>query len=169
VAIQHARAANAHLYYRYPDQGRDKRTDLKRIWWSVILRDRIIAIGMRRPIQVHPVHFDASSHDPLVLDDLEDEINESEVYDANTKRMLCTILTSQCRLATAVTMLITTIYPHSGVEDLQTDFCTKLKRTDDIKSRLQYWETHHMVRLLPDQDHYAAVDFYAQLTSLYYE
>ncbi|KAH8706023.1 hypothetical protein BGW36DRAFT_457350 [Talaromyces proteolyticus] len=166
LAIQHARRANAHLYYRYTQA---RQTELKRLWWSVLIRDRIIAIGMRRPIQVLPFHFDPYSREPLQLKDLEAEIDVSEVYNKETKVMLCKILTSLCNLVTALTMLITTIYPPSGIEDLDTDIGMKLLQADDIKSRLRYWESNHMVHLSFSQNHHSSVRFYSQLTTLYYD
>ncbi|CAI7641898.1 unnamed protein product [Penicillium pancosmium] len=170
VAIQHAWAANAHLYHRFPIQAKQKRTKLKRILWSLIVRDRLIALGMRRPLQIPPSHFDPSSHLPLVLDDLEDEIHASEVYDAHTKIILCKMLTSQCQLAVTLTTLLMTIYPGASLEDLKSDLDVMWRKFNDSKARLRHWEQHHMVQIShTNGDENSSISFYHHLTGLYYE
>lgn len=124
---------------------------------------------MRRPIQILPDHFDTSSQDPVLLDDLEDEIDVSEVYNHETKKMLCQLLTSQCQLAVVLTPLITTVYPPSGFESSVVDFGTKLVRIENVKARLRYWETNEVVQVPSNQNLHTSVAFYSQLTSLYFE
>ncbi|KAF2706731.1 hypothetical protein K504DRAFT_470780 [Pleomassaria siparia CBS 279.74] len=57
--------------HRNPDKTNmdDKRTKLwKRIWWSTYMRDRLIALGMRRPTRIKTEDFDVPM---LTLDDFE--------------------------------------------------------------------------------------------------
>lgn len=57
--------------HRNPDKGHmdSKRTKLwKRIWWSTYMRDRLIALGMRRPTRIKTEDFDVPM---LTLDDFE--------------------------------------------------------------------------------------------------
>ncbi|KAJ5912019.1 uncharacterized protein N7473_001322 [Penicillium subrubescens] len=119
LAIQQAHLIHAHLYHRCPVEGRYKRSELKRLWWCLIIRDRIVSLGMRRPLQILPTHFEVASRDPLLMDDLSDEIHTSQVYDSETKEMLCKIMTSLCRLAVSLTNVIMTLYPLDPFPDGQ--------------------------------------------------
>lgn len=170
VAIQHARAINAHLYHRYLAKSKQTRFKLKRIWWSLIIRDRVIALGMRRSLQILPSHFDLFSQPPLALEDLEDEIHASEVYDAHTKTILCKVLTSQCQLAVALTTLLMTVYPGAGLQDLQPDDDVTWRRVNDSMARLHHWEKQHMVQISHGTgEENPSIPFYQHLTALYYE
>ncbi|KAJ5356145.1 hypothetical protein N7517_010754, partial [Penicillium concentricum] len=170
LAIQQGRAANAHLYHHYPDESKYKRSDLKRLWWCLVIRDRTIALGMRRPLQILPAHFDPKSRDVLLVGDLYDEIYSSEVYDPETKIMLCKIMTSHCQLALALTDLIMMVYPPSGCTGLQNDMTPETTRIDEIESRLNVWKCQNMLPLSPDDSSFhACVVFYKQLTALYFE
>ncbi|KAB8276361.1 hypothetical protein BDV30DRAFT_206567 [Aspergillus minisclerotigenes] len=170
LGIQHARAVNAHAYYRYHVNERTTRVKLKRLWWCLILRDRLLSLGVRRTLQIHPSHFDVASHSPLVCEDLEDEVHSSEVYDATTKKKLIEILTSQCHFAAAVTLLLMTIYPPADPQNLEHALALISARTDDLRERLVYWESKHMIQVSPsDSRWHHSVVFYCQLTSLYYQ
>lgn len=52
----------------------------KRLWWSILLRDRSLCIGLRRRPQVYVEYWDW-----LEEDDFEEEIQYSKVYDKATK------------------------------------------------------------------------------------
>lgn len=170
LAIQQARLVNAHLYHRCPAEARYKRSDLKRLWWSLVIRDRILSLGMRRPIQILPAHFDAFSRDPLLVDDLSDEIETSRVYDSETKRILCKIMTSLCQLVAPLTNISMTLYPLDPFPDCQGAQSAEIASIDDIQSRLHYWEATQMLRpCAQDSDNHQSVAFFKQLTALYYE
>jgi hypothetical protein len=170
LAIDHARTLNAHHYYRDSSHVYASPTTLKRLWWCIVIRDRLVALGMRRSLQIPPALFDPFSWAPLQLEDFEDEIHASEVYDPDTKTQLCGILTSLCHLAVAMTMLLTTLYPDSGYKGVTTDHRLLLTRAGDIKARLNYWEENNMVLLSPQTaDSNPAVKFYQQLIFLYCE
>ncbi|KAJ5552232.1 hypothetical protein N7494_001610 [Penicillium frequentans] len=168
LAIQQARAADAHVYHHYPSNGKYKQSVLKRLWWCLVIRDRIIALGMRRPLQILPSHFDTTSHCPLLLEDLSMEIHASEVYDPETKVMLSKVLTSQCRLVTALTTLIMAVYPPDQPKSLRKSF--ESVQINEIKFQLDYWKANHM---LPpssqDSGCHPSISFYKQLTCVYFE
>lgn len=65
-----------------------------------MLRDRMIALGVRRNIQITPEKFD-HDHAGLEEADLADECEKSEVYDSNSKYLLNKIIVAQCALAVA--------------------------------------------------------------------
>jgi hypothetical protein len=169
VAIQQARAVNAHQYYRLPEKGRYKKSDLKRLWWCCIIRDRVVALGVRRSAQISPDDFDFSQQG-LNLDDLAEERHNSEVYDPDTKTALGKIVASLCQLASAVTTLVMTVYPASGLQYSTVDGKSALARCDEAKAKLQFWEKNCMVRLpMREVDTHSSVTTYTHLVSLYYQ
>jgi hypothetical protein len=106
-AIAHAETAGASNHPREKDP--NHRLQLKRLWWSCILRDRMISLGVRRMIQIGPDKFD---FDQTVLDeeDLAEECDKSDVYDAASKKILSKIVVAQCELAVAMTPMMITAY-----------------------------------------------------------
>lgn len=126
---------------------------------------------MRRPLQILPTHFDVASRDPLLMDDLSDEIHTSQVYDPETKETLCKIMTSLCRLAVSLTNVIMTLYPLDPFPDGQGGGqSADIASIDDIQSRLHYWAATHMLRPSPeDSDCHTSIAFFKQLTVLYFE
>lgn len=111
LAFQEAFAANAHVYHHYLSNSKYKQSDFKRLWWCLLIRDRIFALGMRQPLRILPSHFDTASQCPLLLEALSMKFQTSEVYDPETRMMLLKVLTSQCRLVPALTALIIAVYP----------------------------------------------------------
>ena len=169
IAIQHARAVNAHQYQHSTAASRYRRSDLKRLWWCCIIRDRIIALGMRRSIQITGDQFDFTEKG-LDICDLKDETNKSEVYDSNTKTALIKILSSLCRLAATLTQLITIAYPLDRHERSEADVDTELAKCDEARSRLNLWRLNCMVGLeTRDKDSHSSVLLYSNVISLYYQ
>ncbi|CZR56867.1 uncharacterized protein PAC_06756 [Phialocephala subalpina] len=89
---------------------RSSKKALKRLLWCSILRDRILALGTRRPLLIVPDYFE-SDLEPFTAEDLDDEIGHSRVYDAATKRLLVNLFVKQCQLATPLTDVIMVISP----------------------------------------------------------
>lgn len=75
-----------------------------------MVRDRVISLGTRRPIQIRLDDFPFMKRE-LSLDDFEKEISHSEVYDYGTKKALCSIFIAQCDFSRVATELLTTVYP----------------------------------------------------------
>lgn len=114
IAIQHAKVAEAHHYPSIDTStvANVKRQNiLKRIWWCCVIRDRIMALCVRRTIQMTPAQFDFHAHRPLVPSDLEDEFGRSKVYDPETKRQLAEILKSLLDLCVLLTDVLLLVYP----------------------------------------------------------
>ncbi|CEJ60865.1 hypothetical protein PMG11_09421 [Penicillium brasilianum] len=170
LAIQHARTVNAHLYDQLPETGSYSRSSLKRLWWSLILRDRVIALGMRRPLQILTSHFDVSLPDNLNTQDFEDMEHHSNVYNLETKCALRDVFLAQCRLAIALTPVIMTIYPPGYMSGSPKDLVSTLARAEDVKTRLQYWRSQHaFVFSTAKSETHPSVTLFKQLTALYYE
>lgn len=110
VAIQCAKEADAHRYHSKPGLTAERRNALKRLWWCCILRDRILPLGVRRPLQISAADFDFEVA-PLTKDDFENEIGRSKVYSSCTKNSLVDIFLALCSLAVSLTEVIMTVYP----------------------------------------------------------
>jgi hypothetical protein len=106
-AIAHAEIAKANHYYR--EKNSSHRLCLKRLWWSCILRDRMISLGVRRMIQIGPEKFDFDQAG-LEAEDLAEECHESDVYDSASKKSLSKIVVAQCELAVAMMPMMITAY-----------------------------------------------------------
>jgi hypothetical protein len=129
IAIQHAKVAEAHHYSSFgsspppninsndgsnkiPSATQLKRQNmLKRLWWCCIIRDRILALCVRRSIQITRAHFDLDANSPLGSADLADEIDRSKVYNADTKRALIDIMSQLIDLCVLLTDMLILVYP----------------------------------------------------------
>ena len=173
VAVQNAIFLGSHLYRELPHHD-PNRAMKKRLWWSVLLRDRIMPLGLRRHVQIDPQHFDLDL-DCIEESDLQDEIYNSQVYNPRTKRSLALILNHQCRLALVLTDVITTVYsPNSFSQprySTEQEFLASLDRMQEIKSKLQAWKETAKVALnsssCSDGAH-ESVTLYRDLTFIYY-
>lgn len=92
TAIHLARSKDAHLYQLWPNSTHRKLW--KRIWWCCIIRDCILALGLRRPAQITRDVFHFESCEALSSDDFRDEIDSSKVYNKNAKTILTRVLLS---------------------------------------------------------------------------
>ena len=115
TAIQQAKLAEAHHYARMGVSGTatDKRraNALKRLWWCCIIRDRVMSLGVRRPIQITRAHFDLEANPPLCRADLADEVERSRVYNPGTKSCLIEITLHLAKLCVVLTDILTLVFP----------------------------------------------------------
>lgn len=121
-AVQHAKDAGAHLYAHHvqsqpaslatPDSSGNL---LKRLWWSCIIRDRLIALALRKGTVIKSNSFDPTLGASLDAFDLEDEIHRSRVYDSNEKKVLLQLVVRLSRFCVVLTDLLNlTPYPEDG-------------------------------------------------------
>lgn len=119
AAIQHAKNAEAHHYSALsedisssmsPTQLKKQNT-LKRLWWSCVIRDRILPLGFRRSLKITTSHFDFSAHSGLGYADLAEEVERSRVYNAETKVQLIQLLSQIVELCSILTDLIMLVFP----------------------------------------------------------
>lgn len=113
TAIHYAKSAGAHLYSHLSEDTRDRNV-LKRLWWCCILRDRIMALGLRGQLHIKPAEIDVSQ-EGLVEEDFSDEIRDPAVYDAVTKQALVQLVTLLCELAVALDDILQVLYPEVPV------------------------------------------------------
>lgn len=153
------------------DEAADK--NLRRLWWCIYLRDRILPLGLRRPILVTP-----SSYDVFLKDDvtsiLDEEVEKPSVYVASVKRTLIRLFQLQMKLADALTTVLSLIYPPYPCNLLQLS-CGFLQvvsvRIKQAESALADWECH-AGEVLPvpessDQQH-PSITLFSKMTRLYY-
>ncbi|KAL4918182.1 fungal-specific transcription factor domain-containing protein [Aspergillus aurantiobrunneus] len=173
LAIRHAKKERAHLYHHLPQTGLGsgrKSSDLKRLWWSCMIRDRIISLGMRRPLQITPDQFDLHQMG-LSFQDLEEECLQSEVYTPDTKIALCRVLASLCHLIVAVTDIIMLVYPAAqGMPFSLADRRAQLNRLEETKFALLDWELSWVAN--PDGKEYyihPSLTLYTNLCAIYFQ
>ncbi|KAI0467217.1 hypothetical protein F4859DRAFT_279928 [Xylaria cf. heliscus] len=132
VAVHNAKSAEAHIYSAMPTFSPvtelieyKKQNSLKRLWWCCVFRDRLLALGMRRSIQVSRAHFDVDTNNSFGFSDLSDEVGRSKVYNPETKKRLIEIFVQLGELCSVMTDLLTLVFPlddvpgwgrHNGVE-----------------------------------------------------
>lgn len=81
----------------------------KRLWWSIIARDRSLCIGLRRRSQISSLHLYACEG-WLTEEDFEDEMHHSIYYDYETKKRFLAAFQEQCRLAVILTDLVSLVF-----------------------------------------------------------
>jgi len=119
LAIQHAKDAGAHRY-SLPTEARHLRlrgqqsheNQLKRLWWSCIIRDRVLSLGLRRALLITHTDFDFESNPCLEEHDLSDEVYKSRVLASDTKRIMLQLTVRFVKLCVILTDLLSlTPYP----------------------------------------------------------
>jgi hypothetical protein len=140
----------------------------------LILRDRILPLGVRRPIQITRGNFDFSQP-KLSENDLEPEFTTSRVYDRETKRDLARVFFAQLDLAVELTDAISYVYPVNGFRSFDLlDYNSMLSMPSKIercKTTLNAWHTKFK-EILPAgawQNKHKSVSLYSGLTSIYYQ
>ncbi|KAL2828848.1 fungal-specific transcription factor domain-containing protein [Aspergillus pseudoustus] len=142
TAIHAARASQAHLYKALHHLTERQRLYKKRLWWCCVVRDRTIALGVRRPLQITPETFDPH-HDRLVEEDLECEMQRSRVYDTDIKQCLIKVFLVQCDLAVALTSTIMTVFPPNCVpipmSPTREDLLRVFAASEGCRQELKVW------------------------------
>lgn len=151
IAIQHAKLAEAHRYASIvpthwsnaQSSGlRKHQNNLKRLWWSIIMYDRALAISCRRPIQVTRAHFDLDleKHAPLDVADMADEIERSRVYNPGTRKLLIEIFAQMTKLAVALTDLLVVVWPLDDAPRWEKRFGDEdIRKIEDCKIQMLKW------------------------------
>ncbi|KAL2818058.1 hypothetical protein BJX63DRAFT_384469 [Aspergillus granulosus] len=114
----------------------------KRLWWSILLRDRCLCLGLRRRTQITSKHFNAETS-YLEEADFADEIANSHVYDKESKQILFETFQHQCRLAVLVTDMATFMFTTNGVSSPSLSFKAFQSHRCEIKrlrNELLQWE-----------------------------
>jgi hypothetical protein len=166
VAIQNAMAIQAHRFDNLPLSSAS-RNRLKRLWWCIYLRDRIISLGLRRPMQINPSSFEHPS-EVLTEDDFSDEVHASLVHDAETKIQFCHLMTSLCHLSIIMTDVLNIVHnpEHSNSPDQRLDAAA------EAKGRLIEWHKNDNEAIVNEEDldesNFSIVIF-SNMTLMYYQ
>uniref|UniRef100_A0A0B7KCW3 Zn(2)-C6 fungal-type domain-containing protein n=1 Tax=Bionectria ochroleuca TaxID=29856 RepID=A0A0B7KCW3_BIOOC len=96
TAVHFARSERADKYHLPSHQSGNSQT-LKRLWWCCILRDRIMALSLRRPVNIHADEFDFGQPG-LERSDFQNELECQSVYERETKQVLVHISSALCQL-----------------------------------------------------------------------
>ncbi|KAJ5718840.1 uncharacterized protein N7483_009922 [Penicillium malachiteum] len=143
----------------------------KRVWWSILLRDRSLCIGLRRRPQVTSINI-YGCRDMLEETDFAHEMHSSEVHSYQSKKALLLALQEQCQLAVLLTDLTSLIFAprvrYGEVYD--PDECGALMQTlASIKNPLVQWWIHAQSRQLSENSRSLSVSSTLRnLTSMYY-
>ncbi|KNG87592.1 hypothetical protein ANOM_005442 [Aspergillus nomiae NRRL 13137] len=140
---------------------------MKRLWWSMVLRDRVLSIGLRRRPQITSVEFNMGAN-WLTEEDFADEIVNSRVYDPELKIQLFQVLQEQCKLAVLLTDMVALVFSSQGVSSPSlslTEFQAVLAAIRRIKRYLTKWEA---VSIVPPSTSHETVTFFTHLTWMYY-
>ncbi|KAL4925692.1 Zn(II)2Cys6 transcription factor [Aspergillus undulatus] len=142
----------------------------KRLWWSIILRDRSLCLGLRRRPQVTSTDMSMVAELPDE-GDFDDEIHNSPVYSLETKRMMLKVLQEQCRLAVLLSEMITFVFASHGIaapslslEQFQEELA-KIART---KTAMQRWEACSPLYQWTEGKAPEAVTLFTNFTYMYY-
>ncbi|RTE72490.1 hypothetical protein BHE90_013086 [Fusarium euwallaceae] len=131
TAIHFSRSARADQWHMYVDAPSDS-LKLKRLWWSCILRDRVMALSFRRPMTIKPSEIDPSKPF-LTADDFSDELRARSVYNTPTKRTLVQLIVCLCELLVNLSSVFDVLFPQISPSN---QYCSREKMTADLKACL---------------------------------
>lgn len=106
IAIQHSRSIGAH--YLVPSDQTTlsfDRLELKRLWWVCVVRDRLISLGYRRPLQISEANLETE----LVIissEQISNSLCRSEVHPLPVRRALLHVFLAFCRLCIPLTRIL---------------------------------------------------------------
>lgn len=169
VAIKQAGIAQARQAESKDPRATARGSELKRVWWCCLIRDRIISLGMRRPIQITAAHLEL--YPPMLTRrDMHDEILNSMVYKEEVKSGLFELLVGLCRLVTIITDLLAVAYPGPPTDNKMPVRLNGLNELDSLKSPLIFWELDWMTHM--DGKNFklhASIPLFAGLLGIYYQ
>lgn len=143
----------------------------KRLWWSIILRDRSLCLGLRRRPQVTSIDF-GMEVEPLEEVDFVQEIHKALVYSSSTKRMLFMALQEQCRLAVLLTEMVSFVFASHGLSAPNLsldDFRKSLAKIDRVKESMRQWEICSKIAASLQDDLPEPVTLFIHFTLMYYQ
>ncbi|KAL3459314.1 hypothetical protein BJX64DRAFT_279243 [Aspergillus heterothallicus] len=147
-------------------------TSKRRLWWSIVLRDRCLSLALHRRTQM-PAIDPSLGIDTLEEDDFGDEIMNSYVYDPPTKRVLVKILKEHYDLALALSEMMPLVYSSHGIRvpSFSKDaFDATLRSIRRVESSLNCWiSTTKLPALMSPTTHeHETVAVFVNLVYMYY-
>lgn len=171
VAISLAHTIGLHRNPENSNMEPNKKKLWKRIWWACFMRDRLVALGMRRPTRVKDEDYDVPM---LTEDDFEiAPLSESVtiipsdctlIRDVDAQRQLAQMCIAKAKLCLCISHVLSAQYSvlvrHQGMQGREGStrssvmlFPKKLDQTDEVKScdvELSQW-----IAELPDACQYS--------------
>ncbi|KAF4634526.1 hypothetical protein G7Y89_g3578 [Cudoniella acicularis] len=151
VAISLAHTIGLHRNPEKSNMEPNKKKLWKRIWWSCFMRDRLVALGMRRPTRVKDEDYDVPM---LTEDDFEIEMlpegnpiipdDCTLVRDVEAQRQLAQMCIAKAKLCLCISHVLSAQYSvlvrHQGMQGQEGStrssvmlFPKKLDQTDEVK------------------------------------
>ncbi|KAL2839863.1 hypothetical protein BJX68DRAFT_279302 [Aspergillus pseudodeflectus] len=142
----------------------------KRLWWSIVLRDRCLSLALHRRTQM-PVINQSLQIDILDEGDFSDEIMNSYVYDPPTKRVLVYVLKEHHELALALSNMMPLVYSSHGIRVpslSKSGFDSTLARVRRVECTLDRWLSTTKLPSLMDSKAHESVAVFVNLVYMYY-
>ncbi|KAL2846367.1 hypothetical protein BJY01DRAFT_263335 [Aspergillus pseudoustus] len=142
----------------------------KRLWWSIVLRDRCLSLALHRRTQV-PVIDPSLGIDGLDEDDFADEILNSCVYDSPTKRVLVKVLKEHYELALALSDMMPLVYSSHGIRVLSVSkeaFDITLVKIRRVEATLDQWLSSTKLPALMSPTANESIPVFVKLVYMYY-
>ncbi|KAI5459456.1 hypothetical protein BGZ63DRAFT_456210 [Mariannaea sp. PMI_226] len=186
IAIQNAKLAGAPDYNSLSLTARPntienerRRQILKRLWWTCIIRDRVMPIAARHNIRINRSVFDFDSNPILDASDFAEEIRYSSVYDPDIKKRVVLVLLKFVELCVVLTDVLSVSYipgrdgVHTAMQ--QAEQATRIR---DCRAAMQAWHESYLNLRLEDNavpvtgeltgSSSAFVVLFANIVSMYY-
>ena len=185
AAIGHARAIRADAYGDGESDKREINSDdqyydssyLKNLWWCCIIRDRIMSLCFRQPIQIRRTDFDFATKKPPGLSDLNSGLDDSEAYSLQSKDLIAGITALLAELCVHLTDTLDLVYGESGGDAFSDAHGCFTKRLHFAKDHLRIWHKTASSNLsgwedgLPEiaEDERHMITLWTNLLWIYYE
>lgn len=165
--MQHTRRVNTHRNQLQQGRREVSESDIKRLWWCCVLRDRILALAPRRPLVITLDQFDPSKTEYLTIDELWE--GDSSFYSHSMREVLYQVFVSQCRLASILTPLVMSTEYFPDLVGPQVCINKERALSWQAYSQLFSWEKEYGLLLGHEETKKSlAVAVNIHLTSLFY-
>lgn len=138
------------------------------------MRDRVLHLGVRRPILITHAQFDFSQP-RLTESDLQSEAAASYVYNKQTKVDLSQVIIAQIDFVVLLTDIIPLIYPDNGLQAFDglkdDEMLAKASQLKQCKAALAAWNCTFKENFSPSKvsKKHKSVFLYVGLTEIYYQ
>lgn len=169
MAVRYAKATNAHLFHRIHNPSSHSKPALL-LWWSCLIRDRMLALIMHWPLHIPPSDFDLSQ--PFLgPQDMEAKASRSTIHRPHIKIPQWSLLTLLCQLVAVMTDVVLVIYPSPPRPDCDypantpEEIALKIQKAE---SSFVIWEKAHASIFSPNNQTLGpSLTLFKQLSNMY--
>ncbi|KAJ0415088.1 fungal-specific transcription factor domain-containing protein [Aspergillus carlsbadensis] len=150
IAVQHARTLGVH-HHSPVSQGTALPLDwleVKRLWWVCLVRDRIIALAHRRPLQIVVDNWDAEL-ELLSSREVSEAMCRSEVHSTPVRQGLFAAFVSVLRLCIPLTRILAlgaALESANGNSFMELDLDLDIGQADTCAKSLRQWRDETKAR-----------------------